>query len=147
MIALEKKLGRLEKIKQMAQKIDGNLDYSITFIFNDTKAICNNCNLLRKVYALMKYRRKQQLKDNQSGEKAQKDWFQRHFPRVHLQDEEFITNSQFEMWWISLDCPHFAWKGLSETNILEKLLTKIKEGVRWARKLEWEMAALRGLMI
>ena len=108
MAALEKELGRLEKIAQVAQEVDDNLEHFITFILNDTKVMCNACNILQRGYALMKFSREQQLDGGQSGEKAQKDWFQQHFARYHLQDEEPLTNSHFDAWWSNLDCWHYA---------------------------------------
>ena len=104
MVALERELGRLEKIALVAQEVDGNLEHFFTFIFNESKVICNACKILQRGYALMKLGREQQLDGRQSGEKARKDWFQQHFARYLLQDEDPLTNIHFDVWWSSLDC-------------------------------------------
>ena len=103
-VALEKELGRLEKIEQVTQKLSRNLEHlAITLVMKDTKFTRDSDNLLRQGYALLKKGREQQLEGGGSREKRLKDWFRRHVVQYNDQDGASLTKSQFDMWWTNLD--------------------------------------------
>jgi hypothetical protein len=105
MIALEKELGRLEKIEQVTQEVGYNLrNLAFTLFGKDTRIIPDGGSLLRGGYASMEKGWEQQLEGGESWEKGPKVWFREHVARYVVQDEGPLTESQFDTWWIDLDC-------------------------------------------
>lgn len=118
-IALDKESGRLEKIKQVAQEVDQNLEIlASTRREKDIQSIRDGRSLLRQGYAWLKKDQEPRSEYDELGEDWPKAWFRQRVVHHFVQSQGPLTENQFDTWWMDLDCWCKTYSGLKAAGSL-----------------------------